>query len=101
MRTIIGVALIVMASGVMVRGQSLQEQGACALQAQRTFREDWQNPNETLPANLTAVSQNYQSHFNTKLKKCLVLIETPIPTNQRNSKSYSRRSIRSRSERIE
>jgi hypothetical protein len=66
----------IIASGVMARGQSLQEQGVCAKQAQRTFQEDWQKPQ--LPANFTTVSQNYQSHFNTKLRKCLVLIECTL-----------------------
>jgi hypothetical protein len=78
MRTTVGVAIIVIASSVMAWGQSLQEQDMCAKQARSTFQEDWQNPNEKLPANVTTVSQSYQSHFNTKLKKCLVLIECTL-----------------------
>ena len=68
MRVGVGIAIIVIASStLMARGQSLQEQDICAKQAESTV------------AQLLGQGGNdggrYQSHYNTKLKKCLLLFD--------------------------
>jgi hypothetical protein len=68
MRVGVGIAIIVIASSTLIaRGQSLQEQDICAKQAESTV------------AQLLGQGGNdggrYQSHYNTKLKKCLLLFD--------------------------
>ena len=60
---------------VSAYAQSLEDQARCAAQAQKAFNEferEWKND----PANkaFKTLSTDYQSHYNTKLKKCLMLI---------------------------
>ncbi len=72
--TLAVVALI--ASAIPARPQTLEEQERCAGQAHKAFQE-WENESKKAPlANFLApISQDYESHYNTKLKKCLILIE--------------------------
>ena len=53
------------------QAQSLQEQAICAQQAKTAF-EDYNNASSVPGFKL--LTANYQSHYNTKLNKCLVLI---------------------------
>jgi len=54
-----------------VQAQSLQEQAICAQQAKTAF-QDYNNVGSVPGFKL--LTSNYQSHYNTKLNKCLVLI---------------------------
>jgi hypothetical protein len=51
--------------------QSLKEQAACAAQAERFYRA---YNNVQTPPGFKLESEDYQSHYNTKLNKCLILI---------------------------
>jgi hypothetical protein len=62
---VVGIAAIVIMFATSALAQSLQEQEMCAKQARAAFNEE---KREGL--------SDYQNHFNTKLKKCLMLIET-------------------------
>ncbi len=66
------IAIIITASGVTARGQSLQEQAMCAAQAERAYR-DWNNAGSI--REIKSLTESYQSHYNTKLDKCLILID--------------------------
>jgi len=60
---------------VSAYAQPLDLQATCAAQARKAFNEferEWKND----PANkaFKTLSTDYQSHYNTKLKKCLMLI---------------------------
>jgi hypothetical protein len=58
-------------------GQTLDQQERCAQQARRAFQEI---KAETQIANkkfgTTEISSDYQSHYNTKIGKCLMLVDT-------------------------
>ena len=71
MRTAIFLAIIITASSTIARSQTLQDQAICARQAKVAFR-DWNNSG-SVPG-LKILSDNYQSHYNTKIKKCLIFI---------------------------
>jgi hypothetical protein len=53
--------------------QTLDLQATCATQAKKVFQE-WET--EAKGFGSKRVSADYQSHYNTKIKKCLVLINT-------------------------
>jgi hypothetical protein len=60
---------------VSANAQPLDLQATCAAQARKAFNKfepEWKND----PANkaFKTLSTDYQSHYNTKLKKCLMLI---------------------------
>jgi len=58
------------------RSQTLDLQAMCAEQAQKTFQElEREFKNDPASKLFRTVSSHYQRHYNTKLKKCLVLIE--------------------------
>lgn len=54
--------------------QSLSEQERCAAQADKAFQE-WKLDDQKQGFGYQLVSGDYQSHYNTKLQKCLMLIE--------------------------
>ena len=68
--------IFVIACATLARSQSLDLQATCATQARKAFQE-WENEWRTGPfgRGYTTVSSDYQSHYNTKIKKCLLLIE--------------------------
>ncbi len=77
-RHALAVILIVIAFGSIARAQSLDQQERCAQQAKRAYAElDAENNAEIQKKNLKTViiSGNYQSHYNMKLGKCLMLVE--------------------------
>jgi hypothetical protein len=55
--------------------QTLDLQAMCATQAKKVFQE---GETEAKGFGSKRVSADYQSHYNTKIKKCLVLINTEI-----------------------
>ena len=74
-------ASIVLAIGAILlstlgRSQTLDLQAMCAEQARKAFQE-WEHAIKNDPEGklFRTVSSHYQRHYNTKLKKCLVLIE--------------------------
>ncbi len=78
MRRALAVTLIAIAFGSIARAQSLDQQERCAQQAKRAYAElDAQNGTETQKMGLETVhiSGDYQSHYNVKLGKCLMLVE--------------------------
>ena len=78
MRRALAVTLIAIAFGSIARAQSLDQQERCAQQAKRAYAElDAQNGAETQKMGLKTVhiSGDYQSHYNVKLGKCLMLVE--------------------------
>jgi hypothetical protein len=68
--------IAVILCGTLARSQPLELQAVCAAQSQKAFQE-WENESKNGPAASVSkpFSSDYQSHYNTKLKKCLVLIE--------------------------
>lgn len=70
--TIIGVVSF----STVGHSQALDLQAMCAAQAEKIFQE-WERKVKNDPAGklFRTVSSHYQRHYNTKLKKCLVLIE--------------------------
>jgi hypothetical protein len=76
MRAITLVAITSILTSHVVHAQSLQEQGMCADQARKTFQEDsrqWDIDDKRLNLGQQTISLDYQSHYNTKLKRCLIL----------------------------
>ena len=74
MRATVGVAvtiIITAASGATAWGQSLKAQVVCAAQAERAYQV---YKNAAFVPGFKFGSGDYQSHFNTKLNKCLILI---------------------------
>lgn len=68
---ILAVALI--GNAISAHSQTLDEQERCAAQARRAFQEV-ENQFKTQPLTQT-ISSDYESHYNTKIKKCLMLME--------------------------
>jgi hypothetical protein len=78
MRRALAIILIAIAFGSIARAQSLDQQERCAQQAKRAYAElDAQNGAETQKMGIETVriSGDYQSHYNVKLGKCLMLVE--------------------------
>jgi hypothetical protein len=75
--TVLAAALVT--SVIPARSQALDDQERCAAQARNTF-EEWKNDAKKGPlANIgTIISSDYESHYNTKLKKCLMLMEATM-----------------------
>jgi hypothetical protein len=72
------------------QAQSLDLQATCAAQAKKAFYEteaEWKS--DPYSKGFTTLSNDYQSHYNTKLKKCLMLVETTrLFANQQNITVY-------------
>jgi hypothetical protein len=70
------IVAVVLTSVMQAHSQTLDDQGRCAAQAKRAFQQ-WQEDDKKGPlANMgTTISSDYESHYNTKIKKCLILIE--------------------------
>ena len=74
MRRVVGLAIIGVISCITVaRSQPLNSQAMCATQAKKAF-EEWLADNKG-PLSGNMLSSDYYSHYNTKLGKCLMLIE--------------------------
>jgi hypothetical protein len=77
MRTLILIAVAyVLANGAPVCAQSLTEQAQCAAQARTTAQEDnykWEVDTKQMNLGMQTISFNYQSHYNKKLNRCLIL----------------------------
>lgn len=57
--------------------QTLDQQERCAMQAKRSFQEIQANDSaEQKQVGGQRLSADYQSHYNTKTGKCLMLVET-------------------------
>ena len=65
----------VIAGTTLARAQSLDLQATCASQARRAF-EEFKNDDQANETRLLEVTSHYdyQSHYNTKLNRCLMLI---------------------------
>jgi hypothetical protein len=69
-------AYIAMLPVATALAQSLNEQAQCATQARATAQEDnrkWELENREIGLNERTGSFDYQSHYNTKIKRCLIL----------------------------
>jgi hypothetical protein len=74
MRPAVWIAIITIAIGASVSAQSLQEQALCSAQAKTTFQEDAaKDQAESNKLGMHIISFDYQSHYNTKIKRCLIL----------------------------
>jgi hypothetical protein len=79
MRRGLAIILNVIAFGPIARAQSLDQQERCAQQAKRAYAErDAQDCAEMqkMGTGMSRFSGDYQSHYNVKLGKCLMLVET-------------------------
>jgi hypothetical protein len=88
MKSYLGVlAVVLLAGAIPAHSQTLDDQERCASQARKAF--DWENESKKSPGAklMHTVSSDYESHFNTKMKKCLILIQsvTTIPSLDGNS----------------
>jgi hypothetical protein len=73
-RRALAIILIAIAFDSIARAQSLDQQERCAQQAKRAYAElETQNGAETQKT--VRLSGYYQSHYNVKLGKCLMLVE--------------------------
>jgi len=62
---------------VSAHSQSLDFQATCAAQSRKAFQEyEYEFTNGPGGKHFRTISSNYQSHYNTKLKKCMALIES-------------------------
>ena len=78
MRRALAIILIAIAFGSIARAQSLDQQERCAQQAKRAYAElETQNGADTQKMGIETVRLwgDYQSHYNVKLGKCLMLVE--------------------------
>jgi hypothetical protein len=69
------VLIVLNCSNSELRAQSLQEQATCAAQARKTFQEDnaeWDRQNKQI--GIHTVSLDYESHYNAKINRCLMLV---------------------------
>jgi hypothetical protein len=60
-----------------LRAQTLQDQATCANQARKTFQEDsaeWDRQNKQLNIGFQTQTLGYESHYNTKINRCLMLV---------------------------
>ena len=60
-----------------LRAQSLQNQAICAAQAKKTFAEDnaeWDRQDKQMNLGMETISVDYESHYNTKINRCLMLV---------------------------
>jgi hypothetical protein len=66
----------IVSCATLAHSQTLDFQAMCATQARKAFQE-WEIERTKSEKKFggTDVSSDYQSHYNTKLKKCLILIE--------------------------
>jgi hypothetical protein len=78
MKTWAGVVVGAIVAASVANAQSLQEQSACAQQAQKVFNE---YNNAGMPPGYKLVTSDHQSHYNAKLGKCVVLITTMFEIN--------------------
>jgi hypothetical protein len=69
MRAVLVCAFFILAAVTVAHAQSLQEQTICASQAGKAYRADYVAP---VPG-MKLETSNFQSHYNTKLNKCLML----------------------------
>jgi hypothetical protein len=61
--------------------QTLDLQAMCAAQAKKTFQEyAAEDKVESAKFGMQTLSIDYQSHYNTKIKKCLILTEKTYPS---------------------
>ena len=73
-RLAVAISIVIAASTAATRGQSLQEQGICAKQAESAF-QDYHNAGKLGKiSGYKLLGGNYQSHYNARLSKCFVLI---------------------------
>jgi hypothetical protein len=79
MRLCLGV-LCLLLTATTASAQSLEQQGVCAKQAKIAF-DEW-NADYTTNKLPKPVTIDYQSHYNTKLNKCLIYIEATQPAGQ-------------------
>jgi hypothetical protein len=74
--TLILVILLNCSNGELL-AQSLQEQSICAAQARKTFQEDsaeWDRQNKQMNIGIQTMSIDYESHYNPKINRCLILV---------------------------
>ena len=79
MRRALAITLIAIAYGSIARAQSLDQQERCAQQAKRAYAEteaEFEAYNRAQTQKTVRFSGDYQSHYNVKLGKCLMLVET-------------------------
>ena len=73
--------LVLALSAVMVcspvtRSQPLEHQAMCAAGAEKAFRQYFNEDKvESEKLGMKTISHDYQSHYNTKIQKCLILTE--------------------------
>jgi hypothetical protein len=81
-------AIAILLVQISANAQTLEQQEKCVAQAERYFQEanaEWDANSkrseklfEGMGARETNHIKNYQSHYNTKLQKCLVLLERDV-----------------------
>ena len=65
-------AVVLLASTIPARSQTPDDQERCAAQARKAFQE-WENQLKEVPL-IETLSSDYESHYNTKIRKCLIVI---------------------------
>jgi len=69
-------AVVLLASTIPALSQTPDDQERCAAQARKAFQE-WENVSEDVSKKVPLVetlSSDYESHYNTKIRKCLIVI---------------------------
>jgi hypothetical protein len=68
-----GIAIMILASGV-ARGQSLEQLEKCVTEARKTFQADSHKDRiESGNLGMITISDGYQSYYNTRINRCLIL----------------------------
>jgi hypothetical protein len=88
----------IVSCATLAHSQTLDFQAMCATQARKAFQEwEIERTESAKKFGSTVVSSDYQSHYNTKLKKCLILIQATttrgdqVSTSVHLSDAYERR----------
>ena len=72
----VALVVVLLVSPIPARSQTPDDQERCAAQAQKAFQE-WENVSENVSKKVPLVetlSSDYESHYNTKIRKCLIVI---------------------------
>jgi len=75
--TTLFILIVLNFSNSELRAQSLQDQAICAAQARKTFQEEnveWDRQDKQTNLGMRTIGVDYESHYNAKINRCLMLV---------------------------
>ena len=74
---VIGTLMLSGSFGFPAHSQSLDQQATCAAQAKKAFQEySAEYKRSVAKEGVSNLNSDYQSHYNTKINRCLILTDT-------------------------